>query len=44
MNDVQISDLIFQIDEQKLDNIPKNKEQPYLNVYDCCSSGNFNIY
>lgn len=43
MADVLISDMIFQIDEQNLDNL-KNKEQPYLNNNDCCSSGNFNMY
>lgn len=43
MIDIPISDMIFQIDEQNLDNL-KNKEQPYLNIYDCCHSGNFNMY
>lgn len=44
MGNITISDTIFQIDEQNLDNIPKNDEQPYLNIHDCSSPENFHIY
>ena len=43
MSNVIISDTIFQIDEQNLDNIPKNDEQPYLNIHDCGSPENFHV-
>lgn len=44
LSDVTISEMIFQIEKQNFDNIPKNKEQLFLNIYDFCRPGNFNVY